>query len=615
MAIPSPRSVFCLCMLSLIFLSASICTALPNLQILKVDRKIDLTTQVVRIVTVIRFENIGPDVADEVLLAFTKEAEKSLGYLRITTAEGKGKTKGQVLLPAVPSDAESPANVSYYSVRLDKPLKKDGAVNIEIYAAYTHLLKPFPEEISQSDVQLVLYHDSAHFLSPYPVKIQTASLKAPTYRVESFTKVEGGRNSEGEIRYGPYENVPALSYVPITIHFENNSPFSVARTLEREIEISHWGSIYVTEKYDIKHAGARHKGVFSRFDYQSKPGAIGVSSFRHLTATLPPRVHSVYYRDEIGNISTSHLRMDLRKSELELEPRYPIFGGWQVTFTIGYGVPLEDFVFKTKDGLRYLNMTFGSPFANLVVEELTVKVVLPEGSRANSTYIPFIVDEDEETKYTYLDTVGRPVVVLKKKNVIPEHNVYFQVVYKFATAAMLAEPLLLVAGFFAFFAASIAYIHFDFSISKSSASYQARAQREEVQNAVQRLQKIFGARAAVSEKLESSLRDLARTGDVAAAKAVRKNADASLKETAKELKAAYDTLPASSRSTVLAKVDILIQKEREKQEKLQQKHTVTVEAYEKKMSSKDIDSRIAPYQQKLTVLKQEVAELLHLLDD
>jgi oligosaccharyltransferase complex subunit alpha (ribophorin I) len=63
------------------------------------------------------------------------------------------------------------------------------------------------------------------------------------------------------------------------------------------------------------------------------------------------------------------------------------------------------------------------------------------------------------------------------------------------------------------------------------------------------------------------------------------------------------------------KVDLLIQKEREKQEKLQQKHTVTVEAYEKKMSSKEIDSRVAPYQQKLSVLKQEVADLLHLLDD
>lgn len=62
------------------------------------------------------------------------------------------------------------------------------------------------------------------------------------------------------------------------------------------------------------------------------------------------------------------------QTELELEPRFPLFGGWQVTFTIGYGVPLEDFVFKTPEGLRFLNMTFGSPFVNVVVEDLTVKV-------------------------------------------------------------------------------------------------------------------------------------------------------------------------------------------------------------------------------------------------
>ncbi|RWR90042.1 lysosomal beta glucosidase-like protein [Cinnamomum micranthum f. kanehirae] len=36
----------------------------------------------------------------------------------------------------------------------------------------------------------------------------------------------------------------------------------------------------------------------------------GASSFKRLLLTLPPRVHSVYYRDEIGNISSSHLRRD-----------------------------------------------------------------------------------------------------------------------------------------------------------------------------------------------------------------------------------------------------------------------------------------------------------------
>lgn len=42
-------------------------------------------------------------------------------------------------------------------------------------------------------------------------------------------------------------------------------------------------------------------------------GNTGVSSFKHLLARLPPRVHSVYYRDGIGNISSSRLRTDFLK--------------------------------------------------------------------------------------------------------------------------------------------------------------------------------------------------------------------------------------------------------------------------------------------------------------
>lgn len=51
----------------------------------------------------------------------------------------------------------------------------------------------------------------------------------------------------------------------------------------------------------------------ARLEYQSRPSISGASSFKNLLARLPPRVHSVYYRDEIGNISSSHLRTDSHK--------------------------------------------------------------------------------------------------------------------------------------------------------------------------------------------------------------------------------------------------------------------------------------------------------------
>lgn len=64
------------------------------------------------------------------------------------------------------------------------------------------------------------------------------------------------------------------------------------------------------------------------------------------------------------------------QSELEIEPRYPLFGGWKATFTIGYGLPLQDFLFESPDGRRYLNFSFGCPLIETVVDDLTVKVSL-----------------------------------------------------------------------------------------------------------------------------------------------------------------------------------------------------------------------------------------------
>ncbi|GMP22642.1 hypothetical protein CsSME_00000569 [Camellia sinensis var. sinensis] len=62
------------------------------------------------------------------------------------------------------------------------------------------------------------------------------------------------------------------------------------------------------------------------------------------------------------------------QSELEIEPRYPLFGGWKATFVIGYGLPLQDFLFESSDGRRYLNFSFGCPLADTVVDKLTIKV-------------------------------------------------------------------------------------------------------------------------------------------------------------------------------------------------------------------------------------------------
>ncbi|XP_031257424.1 dolichyl-diphosphooligosaccharide--protein glycosyltransferase subunit 1B-like [Pistacia vera] len=460
-----PRLNLTLTIISLfIFLSRS---SSQEILINNAERRIDLSTHIVKVFLTLKVENIGTNAVSEILLAFPPTQADHLAFVEALATTGKRKKKTYVPLVVKPTELpDAPNETKYFSISLVNPLNSGDTTTLEVLYVFTHSLEPFPMEISQSESQLVYYRDSALILSPYHIKQQTTFIKTPTTKVESFTRLDPTNRAGTEMKYGPYEDQPPYSYSPIIVHCENNNPFAVVEELVREVEISHWGSIQITEHYKLVHAGARHKGIFSRVEYQSRPSFSGVSSFKHLLARLPPRVHSVYYRDEIGNISSSHLRTDSQKSDLEIEPRYPLFGGWKATFIIGYGVPLQDFLFESPDGRRYLNFTFGCPLAESVVDKLTIKVVLPEGSKDPSAVVTFPVEQHLETKYSYLDVVGRTVVVLEKKNVVPMHNTVFQVYYTFNPIFMLAEPLMLTSVFFLFFVACVAYLHIDLSIRK-----------------------------------------------------------------------------------------------------------------------------------------------------
>ncbi|XP_018860642.1 dolichyl-diphosphooligosaccharide--protein glycosyltransferase subunit 1A-like isoform X1 [Juglans regia] len=590
---------------------------LSDLFLSKIDRRIDLTTQAVGITATLKVENAGSDLVSEVLLAFPDDQAKHLAYLTATNNEGKGKAKSSsVSFPVdVVRPKGMPPSLTFYSVSLPKGLGKGDSLTLDVLAVFAHALQPFPERISQADIQLVVFYETAHYLSPYAVKVQSLSVKLPDARIESFSKIENTKIHGSEIKYGPYENLPPFSYSPIAVHFEANQPFAIAQQLIREIEISHWGNVQVTEHYNLVHEGAQSKGEFSRLDYQARPHVRGASAIRHLVAKLPPRAHSIYYRDEIGNISTSKLWGDPKKTELVIEPRYPMFGGWRTAFTIGYGLPLQDFLFHL-EGKRCLNISFGSPINELVVDTLIVKVVLPEGSTDISVSAPFPVKQGQETKFSHLDVVGRPVIVLEKTNVVPEHNQHFQVYYKFSSLSMFREPLMLISGFFFLFVACIIYMHADLSISKSSPSYLAKLQWDEVQAGVQQVRNIFDRCLTAHDKLEASLRDLSRTGDVQACKASWKAVDNLLKDLSKDLKPLLVSLQSSPQAAqILPKVEELIAKERELQEKLMVKHSTVVDSYEKKLSGREIENRVALQQQKITALRQEVDDLLDFIDE
>ena len=85
------------------------------------------------------------------------------------------------------------------------------------------------------------------------------------------------------------------------------------------------------------------QGTFSRYDYQRTPTHAAIKSFK---VALPASARDVYYRDAIGNISTSNLLVQDDVVEVELRPRFPLFGGWKTEYYIGYNVPAYEYLFN-----------------------------------------------------------------------------------------------------------------------------------------------------------------------------------------------------------------------------------------------------------------------------
>lgn len=64
-----------------------------------------------------------------------------------------------------------------------------------------------------------------------------------------------------EKKYNEIADAAANAVQRVRVHYENNSPFLVVEQLEREVEISHWGNVAITDKIWLKHAGAQLKVI------------------------------------------------------------------------------------------------------------------------------------------------------------------------------------------------------------------------------------------------------------------------------------------------------------------------------------------------------------------
>lgn len=430
-----------------------------------VEKHIDLQSQLTKITARIILENGSEDRhVRNFLFSLEPKQKHSLSYIAAY------KEPVRVELKLTETKVAAHPDKTFYQVELKDPLSPGRTVSVEIEWTLTHELVPHPKEITQKEKQLVKYIGNIYLYSPYSITKQTTTVSLPSRNIESYTKFKPVSQSDSVITYGPYEKLPPFAYEELSIHFENNNKFLTVTRLERSIEISHWGNIAVEEHIDLLHTGALLKGSFSRYEFarDSKSGQASIQSF---DTVLPAAASDIYYRDEIGNISTSHTRIKKDSVELNLRPRFPLFGGWKTKYIVGYNVPSYEYLFHSGDQYTLEMRLLDHVFDDMVVDELIVKIILPEGSTNIELNLPYsAMSLPDSRHYTYLDVTGRPVISITKRNLVENHIQNFKLKYKFPRILMLQEPLLIAAALYLLFLLVITCVRLDFSIDKDEIS-------------------------------------------------------------------------------------------------------------------------------------------------
>ncbi|KAG5646561.1 hypothetical protein DXG03_002864 [Asterophora parasitica] len=462
----------------------------PSFENTAIVRTVDLGGSVVHVTTTYAIKATKPGAKVYTIALGLEEKEKT-SWLEV-------KVKGQqepLELEHYPLD--SSRNFHLADVKLPKALALNASLNLVLETLQTHATTPYPKEASQKEDQALKYSTDLFVLSPYHTGVQRTKLKALTPRIISHTTpanvqefiLDAPATKQGAtVTYGPYNDIPASTnekfikahQQPITAHYFHEQPVLEIADLKRSAEISHWGNnLNIEDNLVLHNAGPSLKGHFSRLEHQSQAffKRAAPHALPALTLHLPPGISNTYYYDLVGNVSTSHLRVapaapkgqrSNRYSVLELRPRYPILGGWNYSFTLGWDAPLSDSaVYDRKTGRYIVEVPILTPVPGAVVNKAELSIVLPEGATDVEFSPPFPALENRlSTHTTYLDSTGRPKLTFEYENLTVMHAQSIFVSYKVPLAAHLTKPFVVSVAFFSVFVLAIVTRRINLTIHK-----------------------------------------------------------------------------------------------------------------------------------------------------
>ncbi|QSL66537.1 hypothetical protein MERGE_000917 [Pneumocystis wakefieldiae] len=388
---------------------------------LNINREINLSKSYIEETSTIIIQNIGNAPLDEYFWIIDNDITNKISYIKV-----KEKDEKELFINVTPSN-ENPFNdVKLYIIKLSKPVLPKKSITIEIDIAVLDTLKPFPDIISQDGTQHLKWEGLKYSLSVYSTEKQKTILKINANDVLSYSQYHEGSSAnpvllKSHLIYNFPDIVKPFSKEFIYIHYTYEKPITVIKHLEREAVISHWGNnIAVTNTYSIINAGAKLKEAFSRLKwtrqlyYRTFHAAI-----LSLQINLKTKTRNIYHIDEVGVVYTGEFKSNPKKTIINVKPRYPIFGGWNYSCTIGWDMDLDNFLRKKNNNVYILKIPFVDGPINVYYKNISVNIILPEGSKVLDVVSRIPITKSEISTYkTYMDVIGRTSIKLFATNLV-----------------------------------------------------------------------------------------------------------------------------------------------------------------------------------------------------
>ncbi|KAI9653024.1 MAG: dolichyl-diphosphooligosaccharide--protein glycosyltransferase subunit 1 [Alyxoria varia] len=460
---------------------------------LNLARNVDLEKSYVRESITVEVQNIDEkkESQDEYYLPFAADAEGTLGSFEVRNKDNPDAEPFDTELVEIRNPSTN-LYTHFYVARLPEPLKPKSKITLSISFTVSGSLVPLPATVGQSDRQFLKYSLSAFAPSAYDTEKQRTRLKLPTADIPDYDKVSlpsenfkgvGSQNDEDPVKmgsqmtYGPFDDVPALAYEPVSVRYEFNKPLPHVSSLERDLEVSHWGGNLATEEryHSLSNRAAGLKDHFNRVAW-AQAQYLGAAShaMRNLNIPLRAGAANPYFIDDIGNVSTSKFRPSANPKKtamLELKPRFPLFGDWNYKFKIGWDRDLDTVVRRAPpgDGSSSDKYIMKVPFLEgpktqegVSYGSVTLSILLPEGAKLLSFDSPIPVRSSQSSYHTFFDTIGRTRLTLRAENLVDDlaapaiatansrqSDLYIE--YEYSLSSHFRKPLVILSGILSVF--------------------------------------------------------------------------------------------------------------------------------------------------------------------